>query len=73
MREEAIDWIMEVAEQDAQKRGEGGIAYTVVAPSGFFKDYERIFRCWRTAACRCLQPAGCGCLSLRCILILMPA
>ena len=46
MREEAIDRIMELAEQDARKAGgSSGIAYTVVAPSGFFKDYERIFRC----------------------------
>jgi hypothetical protein len=45
VREEAIDRIMELADQDAREAGGGGIAYTVVAPSGFFKDYERIFRC----------------------------
>jgi hypothetical protein len=46
VREEAIDRIEEVAEQDARKQDAGGsIAFTVVAPSGFFKDYDRIFRC----------------------------
>lgn len=45
MREHAIDRIMELTEQDAHRVDGGGIAYTVVEPSGFFKDYERIFRC----------------------------
>lgn len=49
VREEAIDRIAELADQDSGKReagsGGSGIAYTVVAPCGFFKDYDRIFRC----------------------------
>lgn len=44
VREEAIDRIMELTEQDAHRSGGSGIAYTIVEPSGFFKDYERIFR-----------------------------
>jgi hypothetical protein len=66
VREEAIDRIMELAEQDAWKAGgSGGIAYTVVAPSGFFKDYERIFRCF----CCCMPPAGSKLLGLRCTVV----
>ena len=47
VREEAIDRIEEIAERDAQKQDADGnsIAFTVVAPSGVFKDYDRIFRC----------------------------
>lgn len=78
VREEAIDRIMELTEQDAQKAGgSGGIAYTVVAPSGFFKDYERIFRCscsylllhaagWRQSTRPTLHPYAC--LEERCTL-----
>ena len=47
---------MELTEQDARKAGDSGIAYTVVAPSGFFKDYERIFRC----SCSCLPLHAAG-------------
>jgi len=44
VREAAIDRIKHLAELDSRQPDGGGTSYTIFGPSGFFKDYDRIFR-----------------------------
>jgi uncharacterized protein YbjT (DUF2867 family) len=44
VREAAIDRIKHVAQLDSRQPENGGTSYTIFGPSGFFKDYDRIFR-----------------------------
>lgn len=70
MREAAIDRIKHLAELDSRKSGDegGGTSYTIFGPSGFFKDYDRIFRSGNvgslcpssnSAAASIIAPKGC--------------